>query len=81
LTDQVDVVVIGGGFGGQLAAARLSEAGFDDLRIIEKGGTSAARGIGIGIPARSATSSRTSICRCSKTSVPAERNTPSHRKY
>jgi cyclohexanone monooxygenase len=38
LTDQVDVVVIGGGFGGQLAAARLREAGIDDLRIIEKGG-------------------------------------------
>ncbi len=38
LTDEVDVVVIGGGFGGQLAAARLSEAGIDDFRIIEKGG-------------------------------------------
>jgi cyclohexanone monooxygenase len=32
------VVVVGGGFGGQLAAARLREAGIDDLRIIEKGG-------------------------------------------
>jgi cyclohexanone monooxygenase len=38
LTDEVEVVVIGGGFGGMLAAARLREAGVDDIRIIEKGG-------------------------------------------
>lgn len=38
VTDEVEVVVIGGGFGGQLAAARLREAGIDDLKIIEKGG-------------------------------------------
>src|SRR5688500_15824263 len=38
LTDEVDVVVIGGGFGGLLAGARLREAGIDDVRIIEKGG-------------------------------------------
>jgi cyclohexanone monooxygenase len=36
--DEVEVVVIGGGFGGLLAAARLREAGVDDLRIMEKGG-------------------------------------------
>jgi cyclohexanone monooxygenase len=38
LTDLVDVVVVGGGFGGLLAAARLREAGVADIRIIEKGG-------------------------------------------
>src|ERR1051325_7541934 len=38
LTDEVEVVVIGGGFGGLLAGARLREAGIDDIRIIEKGG-------------------------------------------
>jgi len=38
LTDGVEVVVIGGGFGGLLAAARLREAGIDDVRIIEKAG-------------------------------------------
>ena len=38
LTDQVEVVVIGGGFGGLLASARLREAGVKDIRIIEKGG-------------------------------------------
>ena len=38
LADDVQVVVIGGGFGGLLAAARLREAGVQDLRIIEKGG-------------------------------------------
>src|SRR5258706_1844909 len=37
LTDEVEVVVIGGGFGGLLAAARLREAGVDDIRVIEKG--------------------------------------------
>jgi cyclohexanone monooxygenase len=38
LTDTVEVVVIGGGFGGLLAGARLREAGVDDVRVIEKGG-------------------------------------------
>ena len=38
LTDQVEVVVIGGGFGGLLAGARLREAGVEDLRVIDKGG-------------------------------------------
>ena len=38
ITDEVEVAVIGGGFGGLLAGARLREAGVDDIRIIEKGG-------------------------------------------
>ena len=38
LNDAVDVVIIGGGFGGLLAGARLREAGIKDIRIIEKGG-------------------------------------------
>src|SRR5712692_9392235 len=38
LTDDVGVLIIGGGFGGLMAAARLREAGIGDLRIIEKGG-------------------------------------------
>jgi cation diffusion facilitator CzcD-associated flavoprotein CzcO len=38
LTDEVDVLVIGGGFGGLLAAARLKEAGAGKVRIVEKGG-------------------------------------------
>src|SRR5262245_21644436 len=38
LTDEVDVVVIGGGFGGLLAGARLREAGIKRVRIIEAGG-------------------------------------------
>jgi cyclohexanone monooxygenase len=38
LSDEREVVVIGGGFGGLLAGARLREAGIEDLRIIEKGG-------------------------------------------
>ena len=35
--DEVDVVIIGGGFGGLLAGARLREAGIKDVWIIEKG--------------------------------------------
>lgn len=38
LDEEVEIVVIGGGFGGMLAAIRLKEAGFDDIKIIEKGG-------------------------------------------
>lgn len=38
LTDEVEVAVIGGGFGGLLVGARLREAGIQDIRIIEKGG-------------------------------------------
>ena len=38
LIDEVGVLIIGGGFGGLLAAARLQEAGITDIRIIEKGG-------------------------------------------
>ncbi|MEC8492133.1 MAG: NAD(P)/FAD-dependent oxidoreductase [Pseudomonadota bacterium] len=38
IEDEVEVVIIGGGFGGMLAAARLHDAGIKDFRIIEKGG-------------------------------------------
>ena len=38
LQDEVEVAIIGGGFGGLLMAARLREAGFDDIRMIEKAG-------------------------------------------
>jgi cyclohexanone monooxygenase len=38
LFDEVEVAIIGGGFGGLLVGARLGEAGVEDLRIIEKGG-------------------------------------------
>ncbi len=38
LADDVPVVVIGGGFGGLLAAVRLREAGVAGVRIVEKAG-------------------------------------------
>jgi cyclohexanone monooxygenase len=38
LTDEVDVVLIGGGFGGLLAGARMRQRGVENIRIIEKGG-------------------------------------------
>jgi len=38
LTDAVEVLIIGGGFGGLLAGARLREAGVQSIRIVEKGG-------------------------------------------
>ena len=34
----VEVLIIGGGFGGMLAAARLRDQGINDLMIVEKGG-------------------------------------------
>src|SRR3569832_417676 len=37
-TDDVAVTVIGGGFAGLLTGARLTEAGIDDIRIVDKGG-------------------------------------------
>ena len=37
-TDHVTFAFIGGGFAGLATAARLSEAGIEDVRIIEKGG-------------------------------------------
>ncbi|MFI0977379.1 flavin-containing monooxygenase [Streptomyces sp. NPDC021093] len=38
LCDRVEVVVVGGGFGGLLAGARLRRAGVESIRVIEKGG-------------------------------------------
>ncbi len=38
LHDDVTVAIIGGGFAGLVTAARLTEGGIDDIRIIEKGG-------------------------------------------
>src|SRR3546814_102498 len=38
LNDHVEVAIIGGGIGGLLVGARLREQGFEDIRIIEKGG-------------------------------------------
>jgi cation diffusion facilitator CzcD-associated flavoprotein CzcO len=35
---RIDVAVIGGGFSGLMAAARLKERGLTDLRILEAGG-------------------------------------------
>jgi cation diffusion facilitator CzcD-associated flavoprotein CzcO len=36
--DDVDVAIIGGGFGGLLMGGRLKEAGFDSIRLIDKAG-------------------------------------------
>ncbi|TFV56186.1 NAD(P)/FAD-dependent oxidoreductase [Mycobacterium sp. PS03-16] len=38
ITEDIDVAVLGGGFGGLLSAAALKKAGVDDVRIIELGG-------------------------------------------
>ena len=38
LADEVDAIVVGGGFGGLLVGARLREAGVERVRIVEKGG-------------------------------------------
>ena len=38
LNDEIDVAIIGGGFGGLITAARFSERGINSIRVIEKGG-------------------------------------------
>ena len=38
LSDEIDVVVLGGGFAGLIAAGRLKQAGVDNIRIIDRGG-------------------------------------------
>jgi cation diffusion facilitator CzcD-associated flavoprotein CzcO len=38
LKDHVEIAIIGGGMGGLMVGAQLREAGFEDIRIIEKGG-------------------------------------------
>ncbi len=38
LHDHVQVIIAGGGFGGLLAGARLREAGYTGIRIIDEGG-------------------------------------------
>jgi cation diffusion facilitator CzcD-associated flavoprotein CzcO len=37
LTDEVDVVIVGGGFSGLIAAGRMRQAGVESLRVIEGG--------------------------------------------
>ena len=38
ISENVDVLIVGGGFAGILAACRLRERGVTDIRIVEKGG-------------------------------------------
>jgi cyclohexanone monooxygenase len=38
LNEELDALIVGGGFGGLLAAARLQQAGITNIRIIEKAG-------------------------------------------
>ena len=38
ISEDIDVAVLGGGFGGLITAARLKEAGVSNLRVIEMGG-------------------------------------------
>ncbi|KAF2501612.1 FAD/NAD(P)-binding domain-containing protein [Lophium mytilinum] len=38
VNEDVEVLIVGGGFGGLLAATRLIDAGVDDIRIVDKAG-------------------------------------------
>ena len=37
VVEEVDVLIIGGGFGGLLTCGRLREQGIDSIRVVEKG--------------------------------------------
>ncbi|HKR88357.1 MAG TPA: monooxygenase, partial [Phenylobacterium sp.] len=37
LTDQVEVLIVGGGYSGLLVGARMRQAGVQSLRIVERG--------------------------------------------
>jgi len=81
MTDEVDVVIIGGGMGGLLVGAKLRDIGVKRIRVIEKGPTSAASGIGIDTRARSAISSPTSTSHYWRSwATCRKRNIPSHPK-
>ena len=54
LTDSYEIVIIGGGFGGVLAASRLKELGFLILKSLKKAVTLEVLGIGIDIQAHHA---------------------------
>ena len=67
-------VIIGGGFGGLLAGARLREAGIDDIRDHREGRRLRRHLVLEPLPGRgSATSSPTSTCRCSRRSATCRR--------
>lgn len=38
VNERVEALIVGGGYGGQLVAVRLMEAGITDIRMVEKGG-------------------------------------------
>ena len=38
IVEEMEVLIVGGGFGGMLAAARLQESGVTNFRIVERGG-------------------------------------------
>jgi hypothetical protein len=73
----IDVAIIGAGFSGLMAAARLKEKGVTNFRIIEAG-----PGIGTVTPVRNATSSRTAISPCWKRRASCRRkSTRLHLRY
>ena len=82
VSDETEVVIVGGGFGGLLCGARL-RAGRHRLISAswKRRPISAAPGTGTATPARPATPRATSICRCSKRSATCRAtNTPGRRR-
>ena len=63
ISEDIDVVVLGAGWGGVMAAYHLKQAGIHNFRNVDIAGTSAACGTGTAIPAFSATTNRTAIYR------------------
>src|SRR5213593_1553335 len=81
LHEELDVLIIGGGFGGLLAAARLQKAGITNIRIIEKAGDFGGTWYWNRYPGAQCDIESTCICRCSKRPATSPRRSiPSRRR-
>src|ERR1700736_2109736 len=66
IADNVDVAIVGAGFGGLLTGARLRELGVENVRLIDKAADVGGTWYSTATPASRATASRTSTCSCSR---------------
>ena len=82
IKEELDVVILGGGIAGLVAAVRLQQAGVSDVRIIDKAGDFGGFGTRTAILVPSATPKPISICRCWKKPATSPKNvTPTSPRF